>query len=230
MLEFCPFVIFLSCFLASIYLTARARNFTIYRYMVYIFGLHTLFGLLWVISTFSYAVNEEVYRRLWPIIFIASLILILETIIFTHGNIKEVLKKVLPETGTMMFFTSMLLLLVVDPTDISLTPGVAIAIAVCGFVSALLIELIYTTTKIYSLMKGGKLFYFWRRLLMLALYYMVYGLVYSISGIFVMVKMIDPLVGNMIVALIYLGKILLMYGIVSYYDKHLRPILEKIKA
>ena len=31
MLEFCPFVIFLSCFLASIYLTARARNFTEFK-------------------------------------------------------------------------------------------------------------------------------------------------------------------------------------------------------
>ncbi len=211
----------------SIRFLFQVKIFKIYRYLITIYILHFVIGVLWSIVTLSLVLSKELYRNLWPVIFLASVVLMLEVTVFTHGNIREVLRKVLP--GTTAFVPlSFLAYLIIGSDPIYLTPGTSIAIATCGFIVALILELIYVTSKIYSIMRGGKLFYFWRRLLIMTIYYMVYGLVYSISGVLVMLKLISYGLGNALVATVYLGKTLMMHLVTDYYNKNLKPIIEKI--
>ena len=224
MINLAVFVIFIVSLSFSIYLLIRSKNLFVYHYLRVVYILHFCVGALWTISATLALIGETYYRAGWPAIFMASMILSAEVITFTHGNIKEVLKKVLPETLS----CALPLFLILAISQVYLTPGTAISLIVCGVITALISELIYTTTKIYSIMKGGKLFYFWKRLLILSIYYMLYGLIYSGSGVLVMTKIIDYNIGNLLVSIVYLVKTILMYFIVDYYHKKIKPIIQRL--
>lgn len=209
-------------FLASMYV----REFRIYRYFVRIFFIHLIVGIIWCVFASLLVVDVEIYRRFWHLNLIAVLLFALEIIFFTHGNIKESLRMILPRFEGHMWIPIISLFLVAE--EIMLTPGIAIAIALAGFIFALIIELMYSVSQIYSLMKGGKLFYFWRKIMLLAAWYIVFGLAYSITGVLAMSHIISYEVGNSIIASVYVIKSLLIFDLVKYYRKNLKPIVAKL--
>jgi len=212
--------------LVGLYSAVKSRDFRIYRYLFYVFAIHTIVGFMWTLYTALMIIGEELYRSMWCITFVGSVLFAIELVVFTHGNIEEVLKKFLP--GAIMLCPFMILFVHPYVFAIYITPGIAIAIGFTGFVVALIIELIYSASRVYSIMREGKIFYLWRRIMLLAVWYVIYGLTYSIVGVLTMSRVFPYELANLMIAVSYLIKSILMFGIVSYYHEKLEPLLSKL--
>ena len=212
----------------STYALLHAKEMRLYRYLTRIFLLHLIIGVLWGIYVSLLVIDVEIYRSAWLLSFLVSLLFALEVILFTHGNIGESLRRILPTSEKCICIPVVGACLMLHVENIKLTPGIAIALAFAGFIFALIIGLIHSTSQIYGLMKGGKLFCFWRKIMLLAIWYIIYGLTYSISGILTMSHIIPYASGNVLVAGTYFVKSVLIYDIVRYYQRNLKPILERL--
>ena len=224
----CAPVITILGIIISSYALSYTKELYMYKYLRKVFFIHLAVGILWGIYTSLLIVGADIYMESWPLSFLASILFAFEVIFFTHGNIKEALERVLPSSERCIYIPVILMSLTLMAQGIVLTPGIAIAIAFAGFVFALIIELIYSVSQIYSIMRGGRLFYFWRKMILLSIGYIIYGLTYSIAGIMTMTQIIPYGLGNLLVAIFYTAKSVLIYDLMSYYQRSLKPLLEKL--
>ena len=212
--------------LLSIYAYQKSRSMKTYTYLSKVFFINILVGFLFTIHSFIYSLSVDLYFRFLILSYIAAILHLIELFIYTHGNMNEALKKILPANPSIILLTP-LLLGNLNQT-ITLTIELAVVLVMMGITIALAIELFFSTSKIYGLMKGGKLYALWIRILILAGALTYSGLAYTLIGVLAMSNLLPFDIVYFIVAISYIVASTGCAYLSRYYEREISPIVSKI--
>lgn len=199
----------------------KSRKMLIYRYLSFIALLNAIEGvLLFVVAALS-AYNSELYYSLWYLMLVIYFIIMIDIIVFAYSNMNEGIKKAMSVSASIISLT------VFGTAELTLTPGRAMTLISVGFIFALILDLIYITSKVYRAMKGGKLYELWKKILLLTLGYLIFGVAYNVFGVIVMLGILLPEHGLLLISFGYAIKTFLGYHVVDFYFKAIEPILKE---
>ncbi len=226
MLVYVDIILFVVGLIVSIFAYYKSMTMEIYKYLRWVFLINTIVGFLFLLHTIALSISIELYYKLPALSSVAATLFIIDLFIFAHGNISETLKKVLSVEMSTIAIPSLLLLAEAEP--IRLTVGSAMALFLAGMTVSLIVELIYGTSKAYSVMKGGRLYSFWRRMLLLSVLFAYAGVTYSLVGVMAMTNLLTLDLIYFLISIAFLISSFFTLLTVQHYEKELKPIISMI--